>query len=31
MACVVLYNMILEDERDDQLEAIKPNFDVQFC
>jgi len=31
MACVVLYNMILEDKCDDQLEAIKPNVGVQFC
>jgi len=28
---VVLCNMILEDECDDQLEAIKPNVGVQFC
>jgi hypothetical protein len=31
MACVVLYNMILEDKHDDQLEVIKPNVGVQFC
>jgi hypothetical protein len=34
MACVVLYNMISKDERDecdDQLEAIQLNVGVQFC
>jgi hypothetical protein len=31
MACVDLHHMILEDECDDYVKVVEPNFDVQFC